>query len=114
LGCEGPAAKKIEEKSEAGVDAVKRAGKEVKEAATDAAQMARDNAVKGIQDLLPKIQEKIRSLSGDAKTKATEKLEEVKKLLEDAKTAAPGKWESTKTQLTKAIDELKKMVGMGE
>ena len=117
LGCEGsPAAKKVDEKTKAGVDAVKSATKEgvkdVKEAATGAADMARDAVVKPIQEFLPKIEEKISGLSGDAKTKATEKLEEVKKLLEDIKAAAPDKWESLKSGLVKSFDELKKMVGM--
>src|SRR5262245_32039840 len=86
-GCDSAATKKVEEKSKAGVEAVKSATKEgvkeVKEAAASAADMARDAVVKPIQELLPKIEDKIKGMSGDAKTKAAEKLEEVKKLLEE-------------------------------
>ena len=115
-GCDSTAAKKVEEKSKAGVEAVKSATKEgvkeVKEAAASAADMARDAVVKPIQELLPKIEDKIKSMSGDAKAKASEKLEEVKKLLEEVKAAAPDKWEALKSKLATALDELKKMVGM--
>jgi hypothetical protein len=116
-GCEASqATKKVEEKTKEGVSAIKSATKEgvkdVKEAAKGAAEMARDAVINPIQELLPKIQEKISHLNGEAKAKATEKLEEVKNLLEDAKAAAPDKWESLKSQLAKAFDELKKMVGM--
>jgi hypothetical protein len=116
LGCDSTAAKKVEEKSKAGVEAVKSAAKEgvkeVKEAAAGAADMARDAVVKPIQELLPKIEDKIKGMSGDAKAKATEKLEEVNKLLQEVKAAAPDKWESLKSKLATALDELKKMVGM--
>src|SRR5215475_10560139 len=95
LGCDSTATKKVEEKSKAGVEAVKSATKEgvkeVKEAAAGAVDMAKEAVVKPMQDLLPKVEDKIKSMSGDAKTKASEKLEEVKKLLEEAKTAAPDK-----------------------
>jgi hypothetical protein len=49
---------------------------------------------------------------GDAKIKAAEKLEEVKRLLEEVQPASPERRESLKSGLAKAIDELKKMVGM--
>jgi hypothetical protein len=115
-GCDSTAAKKVEEKSKTGVEAVKNATKEgvkeVKEAAAGAVDMARDAVVKPIQELLPKIEDKINGLSGDAKTKASEKLEEVKKLLEEVKAAAPDKWESLKSKLATAFDALKKTVGM--
>jgi hypothetical protein len=116
VGCDSTAAKKVEEKSKEGAQAVKSATKEgvkeVKEAASDAVAKAKDAVVKPMQDLLPKIEDKIKGLSGDAKTKASEKLEEVKKLLEEAKTAAPDKWEALKSKLAAAFDELKKMVGI--
>jgi hypothetical protein len=115
-GCDSTAAKKVEEKSKEGVQAVKSATKEgvkeVKEAAAGAVDKAKEAVVKPMQELLPKIEDKIKSMSGDAKTKATEKLEEVKKLLEEAKTAAPDKWETLKSKLATALDDLKKLVGM--
>src|SRR3974390_574156 len=102
-GCDSTAAKKVEEKSKEGVSAVKSATKEgvteVKEAAAGAVDMAKEAVLKPMQELLPKIEDKAKSMSGDAKTKASEKLEEVKKLLEEAKTAAPDKWEALKSKL---------------
>ena len=116
MGCDSTTAKKVEEKSKEGVQAVKSATKEgvkeVKEAAAGGLDMAKEAVVKPIQELLPKIEDKIKSMSGDAKTKAAEKLDEVKKLLEEAKAAAPAKWEALKSKLATAFDELKKLVGM--
>src|SRR5262245_59403137 len=116
VGCDTTAAKKVEEKSKDGVQAVKSATKEgvkeVKEAAAGAVDKAKEAVVKPMQDLLPKIEDKIKGMSGDVKTKASEKLEEVKKLLEEAKTAAPDKWETLKSKLATAFDELKKLVGV--
>jgi hypothetical protein len=113
MGCDSTAAKKVEEKSKEGVQAVKSATKEgVKEAAAGGLDMAKESVVKPIQELLPKIEDKIKSMSGDAKTNAAEKLEEVKKLLEEVKAAAPAKWEALKSKLATAFDELKKLVGM--
>jgi hypothetical protein len=139
LGCDtSPAAKKVEEKSKAGVSAVKSAAKEgvqevkeaakegakevkdvategakeVKEVAGAAADKAKELVVKPIQEMLPKIEDKISGLSGDAKVKAKEKLEDLKKLLEEVKAGTPEKWEALKTKITDAFNELKKLVGL--
>ena len=47
-----------------------------------------------------------------AMTKAQEKYESVKKMVEELKSVGPDKWESLKDGLTKAFDELKKLVGL--
>ena len=67
---------------------------------------------KQIQEGLPKIEEKIKGLSGEAATKAKEKFEQFKKLLEDFKAAAPDKWESLKDALMEKYHELMKLVGL--
>jgi hypothetical protein len=73
--------------------------------AVDAAKLA---VLKESEDVLPKIEEKIKGLTGETATKAKEKLEEFKKLLEEFKSAAPGKWESLKEELMNKFAELKK------
>jgi hypothetical protein len=83
-----------------------------KEAAKEVAEKAKTLVIKPIEEGLPKIEEKIKGLSGDAATKAKEKLADFKKLLEQFKDSAPEKWESLKEGLAKAYDELKKLVGL--
>ena len=61
---------------------------------------------------LPRIQEKINTLSGDAKTKAQQKYDDLKKTYEEAKAAAPDQWEALKTKAMQQYEELKKTVGM--
>jgi hypothetical protein len=117
-GCDG-AAKKAEEgvKGAAGEvrEVAKKAAGEVREVAkgtketADAAKLA---VLKPVEEALPKIEEKIKGLSGESATKAREKLEEFKKLLEQFKSAAPEKWQSLKDGLMKSFDELKKLAGM--
>jgi hypothetical protein len=68
--------------------------------------------IKPVEEALPKIEEKLKGLSGESATKAKEKFEEFKKLLEQFKTAAPDKWEALKEGLVKAYDDLKKLVGL--
>jgi hypothetical protein len=105
-GCDSAnnAAKKVE------AGAKKVAG-EVKVLAKEAAEEVKIAVIKPVEEALPKIEEKIKGLSGEAATKAKEKFEECKKLLEDFKSAAPGKWQSLKDGLIKSFDELKTLVG---
>ena len=86
------------------------AGKEVKEAAAKAGEAAKAAFIKPIQDALPKIEEKMKGLSGDSLAKAKVKFDEIKKLLADFDKAGPDKWESLKEGVTKAFEELKKLV----
>jgi hypothetical protein len=108
------AATKIEEKAKneatQAADLAKRAKEDVKEAA----EKAKLAVVKPIEAELPKIEDKIKELSGESATKAQEKFKEFKKLLEEFKSAAPDKWESLKDGLMKEFDELKKLVGLGK
>jgi hypothetical protein len=68
--------------------------------------------MKPIADALPKIEEKIKDLTGDKKTAALAKLDELKKSLSDFKTIDAAKMGEAKDKLLKAFDELKKMVGL--
>ena len=75
---------------------------------------ARLAAVKLVEEELPKVEEKIKGLSGESATKAKEKFEQFKKLLQQFKLAAPDKWEALKEGLMKEYDELKKLVGLAK
>ena len=98
-----------EEASQA-TDLAKRAKDDVKEAA-DKARLA---VIKPVEEELPKIEEKIKELSGESATKAKAKFEEFKKRLEEFKSAPPDKWESLKDELLKEFEELKKLVGLAK
>ena len=68
--------------------------------------------VKPIEAMVPKIEEKIKGLSGDAKATATTKLDELAALIKEFKAAAPDKWEGMKEKLTEKLAEVKKLVGL--
>jgi len=95
-------------------DLAKRAKEEVKEDVKEAADKARLTVIKPVEEELPKIEEKIKGLSGESATKAKEKFEQFKKLLQQFQSAAPDKWEALKDGLMKEFDELKKLVGLAK
>jgi hypothetical protein len=101
----GEVAKKAAAKATAAAESAAASAKE-------AAESAKTAILKGIEDGLPKIEEKIKGLSGDAASKAKEKFEAFKKLLEEFKSAAPDKWELLKSNLVKEFEDLKKLVGL--
>src|SRR5262245_49537285 len=92
----------------------KEAGREVTASAEEAGAAAKARILKGIEDGLPKVEERIKGLSGDAATKAKEKFEAFKKRLEEFKSAAPDKWGSLKADLLKEFEDLKKTVEAGK
>src|SRR6516162_8122806 len=106
-GCDSAknAATRVEEgaKKEASraTDLAKRAKDDVKEAA-DKARLA---VIKPVEEELPKIEEKIKDLSGESTTKAKAKFEGFKKRLEEFKSAPPDQWESLKDELMKEFEE---------
>jgi hypothetical protein len=104
-GCNTEQAKKMASEAK---DAAKNVKEEVKEM-VDAGKLA---VIKPVEESLPKIEEKIKGLSGENATKAKEKFEEFKKSLGEFKSAAPGKWESAKDKLMTEFEELKKLVGL--
>src|SRR5262245_12655044 len=86
------------------------AGDRASELAKEAAAKAKEGVVKPVTDMYPKIEEKIKAMSGDAAKTAGTKFEELKKLVEEFKTS--DKWESLKDGLMAKFDELKKLVGL--
>jgi hypothetical protein len=106
-GCDSTnkAAKKVEE-------GAKSVAAEVKVLAKEAAEEAKVAVIKPVEEALPKIEEKIKGLSGETAAKAKEKFVESKKLLEEFKSAAPGQWQSLKDGLIKSFEELKKLTGL--
>jgi len=91
-------------------DAVAAGEAKAKEAAEGAAAAAKETVVKPIVDAYPKIEEKIKAMSGDAAKAAGEKFEALKNLVHEFKTAE--KWEDIKDKLVKAFEDLKKAVGL--
>ena len=108
------AATRVEERAKKEASQAEDLTKRAKEGVKEAADKARLAVIKPVEEELPKIEEKIKDLSGDSATKAKEKFEEFKKLLEQFKSAAPDKWESLKDGLMKEFDELKKLVGLAK
>jgi DNA anti-recombination protein RmuC len=110
------AAKKAEEGAKKAAseakELAKKAASEVKEGAKEAADAAKLAVLKPVEEALPKIEEKIKGLSGESATKAQEKFDEFKKLLGEFKSAAPEKWQSLKDGLMKSFEELTKLVGI--
>jgi hypothetical protein len=105
-------ATKVEEKAKQEATQAEDLAKRAKEDVKEAAEKAKLAVVKPIEADLPKIEEKIKELSGETATKAKEMFAAFKKHLEDFKSAAPDKWESLKEGLIKDFEELKKLVGL--
>lgn len=88
-------------------------GKENLARMTDEAMAkSKETFLKPIEELLPKIDEKIKGLTGDGKTKATDSLAAVKKLIEEFKAAPTDKFQSLMQGITDKVAELKKTVGL--
>jgi hypothetical protein len=92
--------------------AAKDAAGKAADSAKEAVEAAKTAIAKKFDEGMPKIQEKINGLSGDAKTKAQTQFDELKKTYEEAKASAPDKWESLKAKATEQFEELKKLVGL--
>lgn len=97
-------------------NAVKKAENQAVEAATEAknvgVEMAKKKVVEPIQEALPKIEEKIKSLSGDDMAKAKEKLEAIKKLIAEFTEAPADKFTQIGEKLKVEFEALKKHVGL--
>jgi hypothetical protein len=109
----GEKAKEAGEKAKVEIDAkAKETAEKAKEVAEKAMKEGKETVLKPITDSLPKLEEKIKSLSGPKLTEATAKFDAFKKLIEDFKKSDASSWDGIKDKLTKAFDELKKLVGM--
>src|SRR5262245_2884701 len=80
-----------------GVEMMAEAGRKQAEAGI---AKGKEEFVKPIQALIPQIEEKIKGLTGDAKSTATTKLDDLKKLITDFMAATPDKLEGLKTKIT--------------
>jgi hypothetical protein len=92
-----------------GVESMAEAGR--KQAEVGIAK-GKEEFIKPVQAMIPKIEEKIKGLTGDAKATATTKLDDLKTLITDFMAATPDKLEGLKTKVTESVAELKKMVGL--
>jgi ABC-type transporter MlaC component len=73
---------------------------------------SKETFLKPIEEMLPKVDEKIKALTGDGKTKAADSLAAVKKLIDEFKAAPTDKFEGLMKGITEKVAELKKMVGL--
>jgi len=118
VGCDGAkdAAKKAEKAGGDAVKDVKKTGDDAKakvgEVADKAADAAKTAIIDPIKDLLPKIEEKIKGLTGDKMTAAKEQFDKLKKLVADFSAAPADKVKELGEELKKVFDELKKSVGL--
>ena len=96
----------------AGVEKGKEAAKDGADAAKAMMDKAKTELVKPMEDLYPKIEEKIKGLTGETSTKATAAFAAVKKLVEEFKASPADKYKELMGGLTSKFDELKKMVGL--
>ena len=83
-----------------------------KETAEKAMKEGKEAVVKPIMDSLPKIEEKIKAMTGDKLKEATAKFDDFKKSLDDFKSADASKWAGMKEELIKKFEDLKKYVGL--
>jgi hypothetical protein len=105
-------ATKVEEKAKQEATQAEDLAKRAKDDVKEAAEKAKLAVIKPIEADLPKIEEKIKELTGEAATKAKEMFGAFKKHLDEFKSASPDKWESLKEGLVKEFNELKKLVGL--
>ena len=108
------AATKVEEKAKQEASQAEDLAKRAKDDVKAAAEKAKLAVVKPVEAELPKIEEKIKELSGESATQAKGKFEAFQKRLEEFKSASPDKWESLKDGLMKEFEELKKLVGLAK
>jgi vacuolar-type H+-ATPase subunit E/Vma4 len=100
------------EASHSAVEAGKSAVEKGKDMTKEAADKLKEGVVKPVSDFLPKAEEKLKGLSGDAATKGKEKLEAVKKLIEEFKAAPSEKLGEMKDKVIAAVKELAKTAGL--
>lgn len=117
-GCGADTKDKDKDKAKQIAEQMKNMGKDMaakgKEAADKAAGEAKEAFLKPIMALFPQIEEKIKGLKGDEGKDATSKFDALKQMIEKLKTALPTDWEGLKDGITKALTELKKLVGIKE
>jgi len=94
------------------LDKAKETADKAKETAEKAMKEGKEAVLKPIMDSLPKIEEKIKAMTGDKLKDATAKFDDFKKALDDFKSADASKWAGMKEELMKKFEDLKKYVGL--
>ncbi len=72
----------------------------------------KDETVKPIEEAMPKIQDKIKSMAGDAQVSAQSAFDGLKKLVEEFKASPSDKMKDLVKPLMEKFEALKKSVGM--
>jgi hypothetical protein len=93
-------------------EAVKDAAKDAKEAVKDAKEWTKEHVTKAIEEDLPKVEAKIKGMSGDAGTKAKEAFAAFKKQFDEFKDAPADKIREQGEKLKEAFAKLKTQVGL--
>ena len=93
-------------------EAANKAGDKIGGAMDAAGDAAKDNVVKPIEAEYPKVEERIKGLTGDAASTAKTKFEQVKKLVGEFRKASADGLSSAKDKLVEAFADLKKAVGL--
>jgi dynactin complex subunit len=106
------AADKAKEGGDKAIDKAKEAGEKIKDEAKEAKAKLEEAVVKPISDGIPKIEEKIKGMSGEKADEAKQKLADLKKSLEEFKTFDAAKMADAKDKILKSFEDLKKMVGL--
>ncbi|MGL4423815.1 MAG: hypothetical protein ACRCZF_24385 [Gemmataceae bacterium] len=93
-------------------DKAKEVGEKAKEMGKEALEITREKVMKPVTEAMPKIEEKIKGLSGDAMTKAKTQYDALKKMVEEFKAAPGEKLGEIGEKITTALAELKKSLGL--
>ena len=118
VGCEkaketaSTATQKTSGAMEKGKEMAKEGMEKAREMTEDAAKYAKTNFLAPIEKMFPDVEAKIKGLTGESQTKATELFTSLKKLIEDFKASPKEKFESLMEGITAKVAELKKAVGL--
>jgi hypothetical protein len=98
--------------AEAAKESAKAAADKAGETAKAAMDKAKTDLIKPMEEYYPKIEEKIKGLTGDANTKAAAAFTALKRHVEEFKAAPADKYKELMGALTSKFEQLKKMVGL--
>src|SRR5262245_18985829 len=86
------------------LDKAKETADKAKESAEKAMKEGKEAVLKPIMDSIPKIEEKIKGLTGDKLKDATAKFDDFKKMLDNFESADASKWAGMKEELIKKFE----------
>ena len=111
-----PATRTAEARARDAGAAVGRAADQVGDAAVKAAgtagDAAKENVVKPVEEMYPKVEDRLKGLTGDAAATAKDKYARVKTLVAEFRAASADGLAAAKDKLLAAVEELKKAVGL--